>query len=110
MKTYIEFTDCIQYEGSLIPKDPYNRDYIQFTEEIRKGEAEVVSATPVPITWEDIRYKREELLRETDWVGLNDITRIVNKNDWIEYRQKLRDLPQVYPTPEEVIWPEKPGQ
>lgn len=110
MKTYIDFTDTISYEGLQIPKDPYNRDYKQFAEEVRNGEAELVPHVPAPLTWEDVRYKREELLRETDWVGLNDITRIVNKSDWIEYRQKLRDLPQIYTSPQDVVWPEKPGQ
>jgi hypothetical protein len=109
MKTYIEHTNVIVYEGLNIPKDFDNKDYIRALSEVKNGEAEIIPATTAVLTWDDIRNKREMLLKETDWVGLNDIKAIVNKNDWIEYRQKLRDLPQAYATPEEVIWPTKPG-
>ena len=50
----------------------------------------------------EIRGKRNQLLTDTDWTGLSDVTM---SDDMITYRQALRDLPAsvdvdspVYPT------------
>ena len=59
------------------------------------------------IAWEPVRNKREQLLKETDWVGLSDVN-ISNKQAWLDYRQALRDIPQTFAKPEDVIWPVKP--
>jgi hypothetical protein len=60
-----------------------------------------------PLTWEQIRSKRNFLLSQTDWIFAPDVT-VNNKEAWITYRQALRDLPQTFEDPSEVIWPEKP--
>lgn len=58
-------------------------------------------------TWEAIRQKRDELIKNSDWIFLPDVT-LKNKEAWLTYRQSLRDLPQNFSTPEEVVWPEVP--
>ena len=50
--------------------------------------------------------KRKELLSESDWTQLSDIS--VNKTLWAEYRQSLRDITKQSGYPFEIIWPEKP--
>ena len=40
-----------------------------------------------------IRAKRDQLLRESDWTQLPDAP--VNQTVWATYRQLLRDLPEV---------------
>lgn len=64
---------------------------------------------------ENIRSKRDKLLIETDWTQLADVQAIHNndwKTSWANYRQQLRDLPNLCITGQiniyEVIWPIKP--
>ena len=62
-----------------------------------------------------IREKRGLLLKESDWIGLTDVS-LINKEAWQTYRQALRDLPQ-NSTPEldengeltNVTWPTPPS-
>ena len=58
-------------------------------------------------TWDTIRQKRDELIKSSDWIFLPDIS-LKNKEAWLTYRQALRDLPQNFEDPSEVIWPQKP--
>lgn len=56
-----------------------------------------------------VRYKRNSLLALCDWTVLSDAPLdSTQKAAWISYRQALRDLPQSYPNPIDVIWPSKP--
>lgn len=61
----------------------------------------------IPTTMDSVRVKRNVLLKESDWVGLTDVN-ISNKEAWLSYRQVLRDIPQTFSAPEEVVWPNKP--
>jgi hypothetical protein len=62
----------------------------------------------------DLREKRNELLRESDWSQSTDIQNLIDdetKNAWINYRQTLRNLPKVYESNEvldlnQVEWPD----
>lgn len=60
-----------------------------------------------PLTWDQIRSQRNYLLSQTDWIFAPDVT-LKNKEDWLTYRQALRDIPQTFQTPEGVVWPTKP--
>ena len=62
---------------------------------------------PEPITWDTIRGQRNGLLYESDWVGLSD-SNPPNKQAWLDYRQALRNIPQTFSNPEDVVWPQKP--
>lgn len=66
-----------------------------------------IPVTPLPITWESIRFKRNELLAKSDYTQMADWPG--NKTAWAVYRQQLRDLPQVYSSPENVVLPTPPG-
>ena len=50
-----------------------------------------------------LRSKRNRKLSESDWTQTNDI-RLENEEEWVAYRQGLRDLPSL----ETPIWPEPP--
>ena len=52
-----------------------------------------------------VRFKRDGLLVETDWIGLSDVTM---SSDWATYRQALRDVPSQSGFPHDITWPEKP--
>jgi len=59
------------------------------------------------IPFENLRVKRNELLKDTDWTQTNDIG-LENEVEWEVYRQALRDLPSTTEDPETPIWPEPP--
>ncbi len=59
-------------------------------------------------TWEQIRSQRDALLKDSDWSVASDATPKPSKEAWLTYRQALRDLPQSFSEPSEVVWPEKP--
>lgn len=63
---------------------------------------------PIIVTWESIRLTRNRLLDESDYTQVADFGG--DKLAWTTYRQLLRDIPQTYKTPEEVIWPPKPNK
>lgn len=59
--------------------------------------------------WETLRDKRDQLLLESDWTQLLDAPiDAATQARWATYRQTLRDLPQTYPTPDDVVWPTPP--
>jgi hypothetical protein len=53
----------------------------------------------------DIRYQRDRLLSDTDWMALSDNTMTPA---WASYRQALRDVPSQEGFPYSVTWPTKP--
>ena len=55
---------------------------------------------------EQIRNHRDNLLTETDWMALGDVTM---SDAWKTYRQKLRDIPASNTTYADVTWPTKPS-
>lgn len=52
-----------------------------------------------------MRTQRDNLLKETDWYGLSDVTM---PEDIATYRQALRDISAQEGFPHNIIWPEKP--
>lgn len=45
------------------------------------------------VSWEEVREARNKELEHTDWRFVSDRT---ESQEWIDYRQFLRDLPQTY--------------
>ena len=54
----------------------------------------------------ELRYKRNRLLAETDYLALADSTLT---DEMRAYRQALRDLPANTTDPANVVWPTKPN-
>lgn len=64
---------------------------------------------PVVVTWSEVREFRNALLRESDWSMLTDAPLTDEQRDeWVVYRQALRDVPQTQDDPNNVVWPESP--
>ena len=57
--------------------------------------------------WENIRKKRDYILKSTDWTVTPGCT--VDQAQWSAYRQNLRDIPQTYSKLEDISWPTKPS-
>ena len=63
------------------------------------------------IAIENLRDKRNNLLKQSDWTILPD-SPIADKTEWQTYRTELRDLTNGLTTVEQVdavTWPTKPG-
>ena len=59
--------------------------------------------------WRKIRKERNQLLKDSDYIMFPDITITTEKKEeWETYRQALRDIPQDYDSPDEVVYPDKP--
>ena len=55
---------------------------------------------------EEVRQKRDYLLKESDWMACSDVTM---PDAWKTYRQALRDVPSQGGFPNSVTWPTKPS-
>ena len=61
--------------------------------------------------WQCIREVRDDLLAKCDWTQAADSPLSAGQREmWRVYRQELRDLPNSYSSPAEVIWPEQPEE
>jgi hypothetical protein len=54
-----------------------------------------------------LRIKRDARLQKSDWTQTNDIG-LENEEEWLAYRQALRDLPVNSEDPTNPVWPEQP--
>jgi hypothetical protein len=90
---------------SGIPLDPNNTDYQEYLAWLAEGNTPLPPDQPDP--WETIRQKRDQLIRDSDWTMIPGAT--VDQAQWSAYRQILRDLPQTYSNPEDVVWPTTPS-
>ena len=88
-----------------IPLEVGNRHYDEYLEWAKTNTAEAADG----LTWDDIRSKRNNILRETDWTMTTGAT--VDQAQWGAYRQVIRDIPQTYKdkTPDDVVWPTQPS-
>lgn len=103
-------------------KNPNGDVYAYETEAEREewGAPELVEMTPaevdthlnpppVPPTAEEARAQRDALLTACDWVAIraNELGEPVPQ-EWADYRQALRDVPQQSGFPENINWPSAP--
>ena len=76
------------------------------------NELEILSQEPVYSTemlWIMLRSRRDNLLTNSDWTQLSDVTLDNSKKaEWVTYRQTLRDLPSNTSDPENPTWPTQP--
>ena len=62
---------------------------------------------PIEKLWIAVRNQRDLLLSKCDWRVLPDVGN--NKEDWMTYRQNLRDIPNVQNDPNNIEWPIEPS-
>jgi len=63
-------------------------------------ETEEWVTTLLDISWDELRFERNNTLNHSDWRFMSDQT---PSQEWIDYRQFLRDLPQNYDTANEAV-------
>lgn len=95
-------------DNAWIPPDPANRDYAEYLRWLEEGN-KPLPAEGTEVTWDTIRAKRDQLIRDSDYTMTPGAT--VDQGQWSAYRQILRDLPQTFAAtgPESVIWPTAPS-
>lgn len=97
-------------DGASIPVASGNRDYQEFL--VVDTELEYCPREYHPTEeekWADIRSRRNALLTACDWTQVADAPLTEEqKTAWRNYRQALRDIPQAFATPEDVVWPDSP--
>lgn len=69
--------------------------------ELQQDEVNVLTAKE-----NEVRAKRNQLLKDSDWTQVADAP--VNKQDWAEYRQQLRDITLQDNFPNDVVFPNLP--
>ena len=59
------------------------------------------------VTWKEVRRDRDQELEDTDWRAMKDR---VLPNEWKEFRDLLRTLPQRFEDPNDAAdnWPQAP--
>jgi hypothetical protein len=78
-----------------------NNNVVEFSDEEKLEIATTEAA-------DNLRSKRNKILRESDWIDLpNSSMSDTAKQDWLTYRQALRDLPSSTDVLNPV-WPEPP--
>ncbi len=77
------------------------------TEDECKAKATLVAGKPAR-DLERLRFKRDNLLKQSDWMANSDVTMT---DAWKEYRQKLRDITKTYKSLEDsgFTFPTKPS-
>jgi hypothetical protein len=100
----IQESVAYQIEDNVVKEVIVTRDKTQ--EEIN-----VENQTKIDVKWYSVRFKRNNLLKESDievmvdkWEEMD----IETKSLWINYRKQLRDIPQLFSNPDDVVFPEKP--
>lgn len=59
--------------------------------------------------WNEIREVRESLLVDAGNLVDTALDNGIDATPFRQYRQALRDIPQTYDNPEDVVWPTKPS-
>ena len=55
--------------------------------------ADIIEEGDHDVSWEQVRRQRDQALADSDWRAGKDV---VLSSSWKEFRQALRDLPQVH--------------
>lgn len=98
LKTEEDATDLItgEVDQSQVGQPIYGNKWLIGYTVVNKPQDQAESA---------VRNKRDQLLKETDWMALSDVTM---SSEMTSYRQALRDITDQTGFPYSVIWPTKP--
>jgi hypothetical protein len=85
----------------FIPVSAGNKEY----DTIIAEELTIADYVAPDETMVTIRGKRNQLLKDTDWQGMSDVTM---SDAQTAYRKKLRDLPATNADPTKIVFPDAP--
>ena len=91
----------------ILSRNPETNE-IEFSEDAEAIERDRLSA--IQSSWHNLRYQRNIRISNTDWMFLSDISMTTGKKEeWVTYRQALRDLPSNKSDPSNITWPTPPS-
>ncbi|MDK2595200.1 tail fiber assembly protein [Pseudoalteromonas obscura] len=96
----------------------HGKDYYGVREDGFFADGQSMAGIPIAVIkdavtqeqWLVVREQRDKLLSSCDWTQVADspLTQ-ERKQEWNLYRQALRDLPEKFESPENVVWPLAPN-
>lgn len=106
--------EFVPYEGDMAGKvsieprfEVTSTEYIEYQQVREKTQDEI--NLELESMWSSIIEIRNRLLAESDWTQLQDSSISTEKKaEWAKYRQDLRNLPQTFTNPNELVWPTRP--
>ena len=96
-KTCVPYNEDVNLEEYYAIPTPEDKK-VSLTEFINRINADIRD-----LGTKTLRRERNKRLIETDWTQTNDLG-LENEEEWVAYRQALRDLPSL----ETPVWPEQP--
>lgn len=125
-KLWQEVSLFLDGKGSTLQSVTRNTDASVLTLELSaalstedKTDLDTVVASHNPITWELIKEIRASLFAATEWIklrhkdqqdaGTQTTLTPGEYEEWLDYWQELRDLPETYANPEDVVFPQQPS-
>lgn len=76
---------------------------------INRNDYELSAEAILDMKWSDIRIIRNAKLAASDWTQISDNSlKEEEKIAWSEYRNKLRDITDLFFDPDNVVWPTEP--
>lgn len=103
-------SDCVQItkvqHESLLAEQSQGKQIVPD----ENGYPTAIVPLSVSATWEVVRAKRDNLLKNSDWSSLPDVNPKPSKEAWFNYRQALRDITETFETPVAVVWPPQPTE
>ena len=101
----------IPEDAIQITKEQYNHFLFVMNEEgkmlVFENNELVLKPRQHQVSWEMIRKNRNKFLEQSDYTQMPDWPG--DKKAWAEYRQALRNIPQNFDDPNEVVWPKSPN-
>tara|TARA_R100000231_G_scaffold139464_1_gene120792 strand:+ start:2090 stop:2527 length:438 start_codon:yes stop_codon:yes gene_type:complete len=104
----VEFIETLTFTTptqKLSTVDAYVQDGKAYNVKVESTTADEQAALKTQ-EWERVRSKRNGLLEETDWRASSDLTL---SDDWKNYRNELRQIPQTQADPYNIAWPTEPS-
>ena len=100
-----EWLSTIKPDQKLTKVDVYVEDGKAYDCKVETCTEEEKNAA-IASQWQNIRFERNEKLKETDWRASSDLTL---SETWRTYRTELRSIPQTQTDPFNITWPNPPS-
>ena len=98
----------INYNQEIEEVEPIPSGSVYIQNWVTSSAAPEVVQETIRLEWDNVRYKRQDLLQKSDWTQYQDSPITGSKLvEWQTYRQSLRDVTN-QENPFNVIWPTKP--
>jgi hypothetical protein len=95
------------YTKTITEGTPNLVDGVYYQNWVMEDSTESEIQSKIEYKWDEIRNLRTELLKECDWRVLPDSPVGDSLNNWIQYRQELRNITS-QENPFNIVWPIEP--